>query len=144
VHGGEVDVATRKQPRVPRERNCDISGSGHSIPSGTRAMAPSGATGFDGQVRWIKSEQFSVTYSQTRHCWRHHNPERLKVILKDPGLLRIEVKPSYELLVIWLAGVKLPYRFYMSEGPLDDCSLGRNVWTLRARKLPDDYLPESE
>jgi hypothetical protein len=135
-------VAARKPPRIPRERHCDIDGSGHSVPSGPRAMAPAGSIGHDGRVSWLRNERFQVTYNKTRSIWRHHNPERLRATLKDPGLVRIEVKPSYELLVIYLEGVKLPYRFYMTSGHLDDCSLGRNVWTRRARKLPDDYLPE--
>ena len=105
-------------------------------------MAPASAIGHDGRVTWLRNEQFQVTYNKTRSIWRHHNPERLRAILRDSGLARIEVKPSYELLVIYLDGVKLPYRFYMTSGYLDDCSLGRNVWAMRNRKLPDDYLPE--
>ena len=131
-------MASRKSPRVPRERHCDNDGSGHSVPSGPRAMAPASAIGHEGGVTWLRDEQFQVTYNRTRSIWRHHNPERLHAILCDPGLARIVVKPSYELLVIRLEGVKLPYRFYMTSGYLDDCSLGRNVWTMRARKLPDD------
>jgi hypothetical protein len=105
-------------------------------------MAPASAIDHEGSVTWLRNEQFQVTYNNTRSIWRHHNPERLRAILRDSGLARIEVKPSYELLVIHLEGVKLPYRFYMTSGYLDDCSLGRSVWTMRTRKLPDDYLPE--
>jgi hypothetical protein len=127
-------MAARKPPRVPRERNCDISGSGHSVPSGTRAMAPATAAGFQGHVRWLGAERFWVGYDGMTDVWRHHNPERLKAILKDPGLSNVVVKPSYELLVIYIAGVKLPYRFYMTSGVLDDCSLGHNVWKVRGAK----------
>jgi hypothetical protein len=135
-------MTTKKSPRVPRERQCDISGEGHSIPSGPRAMAPTSAPSFLGKVRWLSNEKFRVTFNQDVRIWRHHDPDRLRAILRDEAIDRIEVKPSFELLVIYLRGVKLPYRFYMTGGQLENCSLGRNVWTMRSRPLPKDWFED--
>jgi hypothetical protein len=97
-------------------------------------MAPATAPGFEGRVRWLSHERFRVSFNREFRIWRHHDPERLIAILADDGIARIEVKPTYELLVIYLEGVKVPYRFYMSSEPLEDCYLGKTVWVPRKSK----------
>lgn len=125
---------------VPRERSCDISESGHSIPSGVSAMKPAGSFKVECQVKWLRGEVFEVFIDGAVVTMRHHNPERLRAALASPRVTLVEIHPKYELLRVHLKRGGIPLRFYMTSGLLEPCSLGSYVWTVRKRKLADDYV----
>lgn len=125
---------------IPRERSCDISENGHSIPSGVWAMKPAGSFKVECKVKWLKNELFQVVIEGAVTTMRHHNPHRLKAVLESGRVQKVEMHPKYELLMVRLKGSKYALRFYMTSGLLEPCSLGRYVWTVRKRKLADAYL----
>lgn len=125
---------------IPRERSCDISENGHSIPSGVWAMKPAGSFKVECKVKWLKNELFQVVIEGAVTTMRHHNPDRLRAALASPRVTKFEIHPKYELLRIHLKDGGIPLRFYMTSGQLEPCALGSYVWTVRKRKLSDDQL----
>lgn len=129
---------------IPRERHCDISEQGHSIPSGARAFAAIGAARFDCMVRWLKDEKFAITYNNTVVTAKHHNPARLRAALKSERLVGIEYIPQVELLQIVLKLGRIPLRFYMTTAELEPCGIGRYVWVNNARARNEGLLEDWE
>lgn len=129
---------------IPRERHCDISGSGHSIPSGPIAMAPAGAEKFAAKVKWLRGELFSVAFQKSIVTVRHHNPERLIAALNSEKFIEVNYIPRYELLSVVIKRAHIPLRFYMTSGDLEPCTLGSYVWKVRTRKKPDDLVDDWE
>lgn len=96
---------------IPSERSCDISESGHSIPSGVSAMKPAGSFKVECKVKWLRGESFAVLIYGAVVTMRHHNPERLWAALASPRVTLVEIHPKYELLRVHLKRGGIPLRF---------------------------------
>lgn len=104
------------------QRDCQLQGHGHNIPSGTEPMKMIGAKGFNCEIWFVEGSKFAISFEGCLAVVSHHKPEKLLEALKSTKLLRTAFYPKLEVLRVYLDEPGIPLRFYMTSRELKRCS----------------------